>query len=83
MEMRLTTLMQETSKKLNMDDKIDLIIYLIGECESDLPNTYAGDKEFEDYVRDIDDMVRGWKCFRERRQLMLDRNEISDPKEAI
>lgn len=81
--MGLMSLLRETCKKLNIDDKIDLIIFLIGECESDLPNTYAGDKEFEVYVMEIDDMVREWKAFRERRQLMLDRQEISSPEEVV
>lgn len=66
----------EATNILRTDEKIELIIHLIGECESELPNTYAGDKEFEDYVRDLDDIARDWKSYREKRQLLLVRNEI-------
>lgn len=73
---------KEATQMLNIDQKLDIIIHLINECESELPNSYAGDKEFEKYVQSLDDTAREWKSFREKRQLMLDRQEISDPEEV-
>lgn len=73
---------KEATQMLDIDQKLELIIHLINECESELPNNYTGDKEFEDYVQALDDKAREWRSFRNDRQLKIDRKEIDTEEVA-
>ncbi|MEW9125175.1 MAG: hypothetical protein AB2421_20865 [Thermotaleaceae bacterium] len=68
---------KEAANGLSLDEKIELIVHLLGECETDLPNDAQGNREFENYLQDLDVQARCWQQHRRKQMIITNIEEVA------